>query len=248
MRFRPHYLFAMVRRGHFREDLYYRLRAFMIRTPPLKAHPQDIPALAQALWKSVTKDPAGELSSDVIHALTVRGWPGNVRELRTTLSSVANLFGTKDIRDVHVRAALEFESTVVGSDTRASDVESLQAHRLHCLRHLRQTDEVLRATQVAVRECLRDEHPSSEALQAVASATHDRVNELAVLCAHPVLFHGEATYALVHRVKEHLQHFVDSISTNSEGAVVYWREELEGEFAALLSALFAEVDRVVGGG
>ena len=59
---------------------------------------------------------------------------------------------------------------------------------------------------------------------------------------------GEATCALVQRLRDSLQYFVGSISTSSEGALAHWSQDVEGEVAALLSALFAEVGRAVGGG
>ncbi|MGH7461906.1 MAG: sigma 54-interacting transcriptional regulator, partial [Longimicrobiales bacterium] len=62
-------LFAMVKAGQFREDLYYRLRAMLIRTPSLRSHPNDIPALVGALWKKATGDDGSELSAEVLAVL-----------------------------------------------------------------------------------------------------------------------------------------------------------------------------------
>lgn len=170
-------LFAMVRAGQFREDLYYRLREFMIRTPSLRSHPQDIPALAQMLWSSITRDSSRELSVEVLNALKARSWPGNVRELRATLSSVANLFGTKGIRSEHLRAAQQFEMMSASSDESDIALENVAAHRLHCIRQLRQTDEILRAAQVSMREFLTGNASSSDHVAAAVASTVDRANE-----------------------------------------------------------------------
>ena len=43
-------LYAMVMDGQFREDLYFRLREFLIRTPALRDRPEDIPLLAEHCW------------------------------------------------------------------------------------------------------------------------------------------------------------------------------------------------------
>jgi transcriptional regulator with GAF, ATPase, and Fis domain len=48
-------LFSMVKAGHFREDLYYRLRSFLLRTPGLRDHPEDIPTLARFFWKKIAR-------------------------------------------------------------------------------------------------------------------------------------------------------------------------------------------------
>ena len=47
-------LYSLVKTGQFREDLYYRLRGFLIRTPALKEHPEDIPLIARHVWTSIT--------------------------------------------------------------------------------------------------------------------------------------------------------------------------------------------------
>jgi transcriptional regulator with GAF, ATPase, and Fis domain len=75
---------AMIRAGTFREDLYYRLAAFRIRTPSLADHPADVPDLALYLWEKITG--LRTLSAPVLRLLTSLPWPGNVRELRSFLN------------------------------------------------------------------------------------------------------------------------------------------------------------------
>jgi hypothetical protein len=83
----------MVDTGRFRKDLYYRLIALPIRTPALSEHPDDIPVLAQHLWRRIRteNDAKGEvppLPTEVLVALQGYAWPGNVRELRGVLESM----------------------------------------------------------------------------------------------------------------------------------------------------------------
>jgi len=81
-------LAAAVRRGEFREDLYYRLNVMPIELPPLRARGEDIVPLAEhflARFKREYDVPALELSAAARRALTERAWPGNVRELRNTI-------------------------------------------------------------------------------------------------------------------------------------------------------------------
>lgn len=75
---------AMIHAGTFREDLYYRLFAFRIRTPSLAAHPEDVPELATFLWGRIKG--SRPLPAPVLRLLTSMPWPGNVRELRSFLN------------------------------------------------------------------------------------------------------------------------------------------------------------------
>jgi transcriptional regulator with PAS, ATPase and Fis domain len=79
---------AALARGQFREDLYYRLRVFEIRLPPLRERRGDILAMAEAflaeLGEAVGR-PAAGISREARDALLSYPWPGNVRELRNAL-------------------------------------------------------------------------------------------------------------------------------------------------------------------
>jgi sigma-54 specific flagellar transcriptional regulator A len=77
----------MVKAGSFREDLFYRLFTFRIRTPALREHPEDIPILARHVWTKDHRD--GSLTKTVTDALSQFRWPGNVRELRAFLINLA---------------------------------------------------------------------------------------------------------------------------------------------------------------
>jgi formate hydrogenlyase transcriptional activator len=77
-----------VRKGLFRDDLYYRLKVFPIEIPPLRERREDIPLLAFAcmeefstrMGKKLTKVPR-----KAIEALEAHPWPGNIRELRNVI-------------------------------------------------------------------------------------------------------------------------------------------------------------------
>ncbi len=74
----------MVRKGTFREDLYYRFRAFPIYLPPLRERKEDIPHLAEFFKNRMAKHLGKQidtLTPDVINVLQAYHWPGNVREL-----------------------------------------------------------------------------------------------------------------------------------------------------------------------
>ena len=78
-------LHAMVQTGQFREDLYYRLRGFLIRTPALREHPDDIPLLAQHFWQKINHGKRKILPPEILTELKSCRWPGNARELKMML-------------------------------------------------------------------------------------------------------------------------------------------------------------------
>ena len=73
-----------VRAGRFREDLYYRLNVFPIRTPALRERKEDIPALVRHLVLKYSAKMGKRIETvprSTLEALADYGWPGNIREL-----------------------------------------------------------------------------------------------------------------------------------------------------------------------
>ncbi len=81
-------LAAMSEAGHFRRDLYYRLRVIEIELPPLRARGDDVELLARTLLdKAAAKlgRPGLEFADDTPGAIRRYDWPGNVRELENAI-------------------------------------------------------------------------------------------------------------------------------------------------------------------
>lgn len=78
---------ALVQKGQFREDLYYRLHVIPIHIPSLRDRPEDIiPLLIVTLEKLIDKNGwAKQFSADVFSILTKYHWPGNIRELQNVV-------------------------------------------------------------------------------------------------------------------------------------------------------------------
>ncbi len=80
---------AMVREGSFREDLYYRLKGVVLRTPPLAERMADVPLLAARFLQRGA--PQARFSAGALAWVTARDWPGNVRELKAIVESAGAL-------------------------------------------------------------------------------------------------------------------------------------------------------------
>jgi DNA-binding NtrC family response regulator len=81
-------LAALVAKGDFREDLYFRLNVVRVQMPPLRERAEDIVILAGAFLKEFAEEngrPVKPLSDAALRVLRSYPWPGNVRELRTAI-------------------------------------------------------------------------------------------------------------------------------------------------------------------
>jgi DNA-binding NtrC family response regulator len=78
---------AEIALGKFREDLYYRLRVVTLELPPLRAHKEDIPLLAEAFLDQLgaRHGRRARLNAEAVALVRRYDWPGNVRELRNAL-------------------------------------------------------------------------------------------------------------------------------------------------------------------
>jgi DNA-binding NtrC family response regulator len=78
---------AMVERGAFRKDLYYRLNVVNLRLPPLRDRKEDIPSLVAHFLNRVHRAHPGRFSihDEALRVLMQHDWPGNVRELENAV-------------------------------------------------------------------------------------------------------------------------------------------------------------------
>lgn len=98
-----------VRRGLFREDLYYRLNVMPVTLPPLRDRQSDIPMLV-AHFLEIFSENFGKLfdgvSEEVMDLFLTYSWPGNVRELKHALEHACILSPGKVIELRHIRKDL----------------------------------------------------------------------------------------------------------------------------------------------
>jgi len=81
-----------MKKGTFREDLYYRLNVIPILVPPLRERKDDIPLLAVHFLQKFNQEKGKEISAispEVMEVLLAYSWPGNVRELENVMEHAA---------------------------------------------------------------------------------------------------------------------------------------------------------------
>ena len=134
-------LTAMVAKGTFREDLYYRLRVVEIHLPPLRDRASDIPILVEGLLGKINRD----LGKDVrfvtpaaLARLAAYAWPGNVRELENTLTR-ALVLAKSDVLD-ETLLHLGTGATPETHDTEGALPTLREIERRHIVRVLAHTE------------------------------------------------------------------------------------------------------------
>jgi DNA-binding NtrC family response regulator len=118
-------LAAMVERGAFREDLYYRLHVFPVRLPPLRERIEDLPLLVRHLLARRGRD-AG-VGEEILARLRAHAWPGNIRELENVLERASILAGDGPLRPEHLPPDL-------GTAARSAAPLSLEEHERALIR------------------------------------------------------------------------------------------------------------------
>ena len=119
-----------IKRGQFREDLYYRLNVFTIFMPPLRERKPDILLLAEHFVEKFEHEHSKRikrLSTPAIDMLTSYHWPGNVRELENVIERAVLVCESNVIHGHHLPPSLQ---TAEGSDTvtRLSLISAVEAY------------------------------------------------------------------------------------------------------------------------
>jgi len=128
---------AEIRAGKFREDLFYRLRVVSVDLPPLRAHKQDIPVLAESFLQmhAARLGRAARLTREAIAAIERYDWPGNVRELKNALERSlvlcnGEVIGVPDLPEEVARGeALVQKHSGEGRDSGLSEKDFREAKR-----------------------------------------------------------------------------------------------------------------------
>lgn len=125
-----------IRKGAFREDLFWRLNVIPIYIPPLRERKEDIPLLVEYYLKrycSIYKKSV-TIDNEALNVLVSYDWPGNVRELANTIERLvvmteSNKIKLYDLPDT-VRGNLKIKSTFSGESKLPAEIEELERIRI----------------------------------------------------------------------------------------------------------------------
>ena len=140
-------LLQMVEERRFRADLYYRLNVFPIEVPPLRARPEDIPALIEhfvAKFSCEMNKRIESIPAEVMEVLKLHDWPGNIRELENFIQRAVILSWGPSLRP----PLAELQRLPNGGASTANRTLA-EAQREHILEVLRETRWVIGGYQGA---------------------------------------------------------------------------------------------------
>ncbi|RKY04398.1 two-component system response regulator [Candidatus Poribacteria bacterium] len=123
-------LLEEVRKGSFRNDLYYRLSTVPIYLPPLRERREDIPLLVEYFIREISEELGVEVSvsEEAMEMLMEYPWPGNVRELENVVQRAVVLQTDGVIRPEHLWLSegnpMRLEIEAMGGEGRITDLKS----------------------------------------------------------------------------------------------------------------------------
>ncbi|MGD0736466.1 MAG: sigma 54-interacting transcriptional regulator [Terracidiphilus sp.] len=232
-------LWSMVQTGEFREDLYYRLRSFVIFTPDLRDDPRNLELIAQEMWQEITKS-NDRLPREILDDLCLHRWPGNVRELRSVLSSLKNFFGKSDLTREHLNAVFQHFGLVAGYGLRDAEPEDSAVLQVECLKKIRRADD-------AIHACEQELKPLEEGLPLTAAARESLVRlrvEMQALLRNRLYFGSHETYLSVERVEENLGQLLGMPEGDAEAIFRFWSNTLALDIQHAVAKLFAELEKL----
>lgn len=138
-------LLEAVKRGKFREDLYYRLSTVIIPVPNLHDRGDDVKLLARkfaADFATKYRTKAIRFSPEALDLMKAHRWPGNVRQLKNVVEQIALFYAGTDVSRETLATMLHSDSDYLPSKTRNEEDDSQKMLWQLVLNLRRQTDEL----------------------------------------------------------------------------------------------------------
>jgi len=136
-----------VRRGAFRDDLYFRINVFPVTIPPLRARAEDVDALADFFVQRFARElprPGLHLSDAARAQLRAYDWPGNIRELQNCIERAAILCDRNTIEPRDLRLGASTDDALRDALDLSGTLDETSARTLRLVERVKITDALRR--------------------------------------------------------------------------------------------------------
>ena len=240
-------LFTMVQNNKFREDLYYRLRGFFVRTPTLKDHLEDVPVLASFFWKKITENEKASLRPAVLEELCNYAWPGNVRELKMVLTHLYSLFKRENPSVTNLKDIFYLEGRVfLTPEGSPAHGDEARLQRTRSLQHLKRAHEVIHLCHYKFKGSLVEDIKNEEPLSSIRESLLFLNHEIELLCKNPTLFHGKEIFSAVYDFKGKITYLLSLLALDHKSAIDFLETDIISALDSLLLMISHEIEKIMG--
>ena len=237
-------LFAMMKRGTFRDDLYNRLCAIPIYSPPLRYHLEDVPELTRAFWEEITGQARYQLPEEIIKAFMRFDWPGNVRRLRSVLISLYTLFPMKEIRLRHLEALLDFDESAMKAHESEGHPLPPGWKGIDTLGILSRTESVLESIERTVQLILSGDEGKAASVELTDHLYH-RIIEFISLLLQAVYYENPETLSQIKALGRCLESFVEALRIDAGQGLQLWQNEVSPQFRNVQRLIMNDIDSIL---
>jgi transcriptional regulator with AAA-type ATPase domain len=234
----------MMKRGTFRDDLYNRLCAIPIFSPPLRYHLEDIPELTRAFWEEITGQSKVQLPKEIIKAFMRVDWPGNVRRLRSVLISLYTLFPMESIRLKHLEALLDFDAAAMKQDETEGHPLPRGWKGIDTLGILSRTESVLESIESTVQLILSRDEGKISSVELTDHLYH-RIIEFVSLLLQAVYYENSETLSQIKGLGRCLESFIEALRIDPAQGLRFWQNEVSPQFRNVQQLIMSDIDSIL---
>ncbi len=240
-----HDLIELVKKKQFRDDLYYRLRAIHIQTPALRDHVEDIPLIAQSLWKDVCRSDRARLSKAVTDSLKDYYWPGNVREMKMLLRQMRTIFGDTKVTVRHLESLRQLDQYNLIARKKNTTGRKINRSNVEYLLYLNRVEDILKSIRLSLKPIVSREVESEKERMWIALMVQSYLSDLEIVNSRPVDDKYKKTINAIAQLSRMLRAFMQILDDSSDRAVSYWKKDVSEELRDVLSRIETDNRRLI---
>jgi DNA-binding NtrC family response regulator len=237
-------LMAMIAKGEFMGDLYYRISNMEIFTPSLNQSPAVLRELALKEWQKIRGDEKALLSGEIIGELSKYTVLSNYRGLQNALrrlDAYMNAEGLVEVDRQYFVAMMQrptFRAPVM--DEKETEEEAA-TYRMECVLNLRQAARCVRQCKVVLRPLLQKLVADGNGLDRILAGIRPLHEELDKLCLDPTAFYSHEVHNELCKFTGRLTELTHRLTGNGKKAPAYWEKNLQAQYELVLTLTQYEI-------